>query len=137
MDLPQIDVAKLQTLLGPRWAAVSHFETVASTQSELRRIFAEQSGFYGLWRLAIAEFQSAGRGRTGAAWQAGKSTSILLTLGGRMALAPHLWPRASLVAGLALADVLALHGVEAKIKWPNDILVLHNNSWRKVMRHFV
>ncbi len=132
MEQPPIDVAKLQALLGPRWAKVSHFETVLSTQSELRRIFAEQSGVYGQWRLAVAEFQSAGRGRTGNAWHADKSTSILMTLGGRTALAPHLWPRASLAAGLALAQVLERAGVQARIKWPNDLLVLHDGRWSKV-----
>jgi BirA family transcriptional regulator, biotin operon repressor / biotin---[acetyl-CoA-carboxylase] ligase len=75
--------------------------------------------------VLVAEYQSAGRGRTTRAWvsppRAGLSFSVLLRPDG--VPAPRLgW--APLLAGVALAA--AVHdttGVETTLKWPNDLLV--------------
>ena len=74
--------------------------------------------------LAVAELQTAGRGRRGRPWQAPAGTGIWMSL----LLRPHILPtRAStltLLAGIALAEAIEdVSGLKAEIKWPNDILL--------------
>lgn len=75
----------------------------------------------------IAEEQTAGRGRSGRRWESppamGLWISVLLRPGpGRGA---PLTPLAPLVVGVAVARAAeeAAEGVEARLEWPNDILV--------------
>jgi BirA family biotin operon repressor/biotin-[acetyl-CoA-carboxylase] ligase len=70
-----------------------------------------------------AESQTAGRGRRGAAWLSdpGEGLTFSLML---LPLEPRgLWPRLALATGLAVAEALGKIGVEAEVKWPNDVLV--------------
>src|SRR6185295_9116246 len=71
----------------------------------------------------VADVQTRGRGRQGRSWHTspgrGLALSLLLHPGcDRAALAT-----APLVAGLGLARALEGLGVEARLKWPNDLLV--------------
>ena len=71
--------------------------------------------------VVLADGQRAGRGRQGRAWSsptgAGLYGSVVLRPG---AVVPSLL---TLAAGVALADgVRAASGLEARLKWPNDVL---------------
>ena len=66
--------------------------------------------------LVTAGAQTAGRGRQGRRWEAPPGSALLLSLVIRGALDPLL----SLRAGLAVAD---LAGAQARVKWPNDVLL--------------
>lgn len=74
--------------------------------------------------VIFAEFQTAGRGRQGTSWISPAGGNLLFSVllfdqGGQ--LKPHLL---TLAAGLALADaVVEVTGIEAKLKWPNDLLI--------------
>jgi len=73
-------------------------------------------------QLRVALSQGAGRGRMGRRWHALPGAALLfsiaLPLGDRMA------PTATtLVAGVALAESLHALGVDARLKWPNDLLL--------------
>src|SRR3989442_1713981 len=73
--------------------------------------------------VVIADHQTSGRGREGRTWHDapghGLALSVLLQTGcDRTAFAT-----APLVAGLALARALDAHGVDAELKWPNDLLL--------------
>ncbi len=73
--------------------------------------------------VAVAEHQTAGRGRSGRRWDDAKSTALLFSVLLRTPAGAAL-PQLSLVAGLAVAA--ALEGecsVPAMVKWPNDVLV--------------
>ena len=78
--------------------------------------------------LAVADEQTAGRGRSGRVWVAPSGAALLLSLGFRPSyLAPdRLW-RLSAVVALAMIDAAEdLAGLPAgmlKLKWPNDIVV--------------
>lgn len=73
-------------------------------------------------RLRAALVQSAGRGRMGRRWHAEPGAALLFSLALPLAGAPP--PAATLVAGVALAEVLASElGLEAMLKWPNDVLL--------------
>ena len=74
--------------------------------------------------VAVAEEQTAGRGRLGREWHAPSRTSILASIVLRPRVpAPEL-PRLSLVAGNAVAAALAgAAAVATTIKLPNDVLI--------------
>lgn len=74
--------------------------------------------------VLIAEHQTAGRGRHGRAWSAAPRAQIAMSVGVGVADVPvATWGLLSLATGLAVVDtVAAVAGVEAGLKWPNDVL---------------
>lgn len=78
--------------------------------------------------LAVADEQSAGRGRDGRAWTAPAGVALLLSLGFRPAwLRPERLWRLAAVTSLAMAaageDIAALPSGTILLKWPNDLVV--------------
>ena len=73
--------------------------------------------------VAVADFQSAGRGRLGRRWSAPPGTAIQVSILFRPAAAAPI-QQLSLVGGLATAETVeqALD-LAAQIKWPNDVMV--------------
>ncbi len=72
--------------------------------------------------VAVAEHQTAGRGRLGRTWEDAAGSSLLCSV----LLRPRggVLPQLSLVAALATAEAVEeLTRQEAKVKWPNDVLV--------------
>jgi BirA family transcriptional regulator, biotin operon repressor / biotin---[acetyl-CoA-carboxylase] ligase len=103
------------------WRAVEVTEVTGSTNADL---LALASGGAPEGVVLAAEQQRAGRGRMGRAWvappRAALTFSVLLrpTAVGR---ARHGW--LPLLAGLATAEaVRAVTPVDARLKWPNDVL---------------
>lgn len=78
--------------------------------------------------LAVADEQTAGRGRSGRSWMAPSGAALLLSLGFRPSYLPagRLW-RFAAVVSLAMADaaeaVAGLAVGKLRLKWPNDIVV--------------
>jgi BirA family biotin operon repressor/biotin-[acetyl-CoA-carboxylase] ligase len=78
--------------------------------------------------LAVADEQTAGRGRHGRTWTAPPGSALLASLGFRPSwLAPdHAWRLAACVA-LAMCDaaeaVAALPPGAVRLKWPNDLVI--------------
>ena len=66
--------------------------------------------------LVTAGEQTAGRGRGGRSWSAPPGSSVLMSL--LLRQPPSLLP---LIAALAVCDVA---GEQARIKWPNDVVVV-------------
>jgi len=102
--------------------SVVYLERCGSTQDAAREL-AERGVAEGA--VVVAEVQEAGRGRLGRSWHSAAG-GIYATV----VLRPP--PRAlralSLAASVAVARVLGLLGLDAKVKWPNDVQV----SGRKV-----
>ena len=100
---------------------VRHFDEIDSTNSYLRGE-ARRGAPEGT--VAVAGHQTAGRGRMDRRWEAPAGASLLLSVLFRPAFDPaelHLC-----TAAMALAAVEACRrvaGVEAVLKWPNDVLV--------------
>lgn len=65
--------------------------------------------------LVTASEQSAGRGRQGRRWSAPAGSSVLMSL--LLHVPPPLLP---LIAAVAVCDVA---GTQARIKWPNDVVI--------------
>ena len=74
--------------------------------------------------LFIADSQTAGKGRLGRAWSSPGEAGIWMSVLLRPAAAPQDILQITLAAGLAVCKALRLAtGVDARIKWPNDIII--------------
>ena len=74
--------------------------------------------------LAVAEMQTAARGRRGRAWQAPADSGVWMSLLLRPNIQPAQASVLTLLAGIALTEALEnVTGMEVGIKWPNDILL--------------
>ncbi len=119
IDLSFISSKRHQADLGTE---IHFFETVDSTNLCARRALADGAKHGSVF---IANAQSQGRGRLGRSWLSVPSAGIYLSIILRPALAKEDCSKVSLVAGLAA--VLAINrvcGVQATLKWPNDILLM-------------
>jgi BirA family biotin operon repressor/biotin-[acetyl-CoA-carboxylase] ligase len=75
--------------------------------------------------VAVADYQSGGRGRLGRSWVAPPGTALLLSILLRPPLERHI-AQVSLVGGLATAEVVEEElgfWRSAQIKWPNDVMI--------------
>jgi len=74
--------------------------------------------------VAVADHQTAGRGRLGRVWEATPGSALLVSVLLRPSLGPDRIGLVTMATGLALADaVLEVAGVTAGLKWPNDLVV--------------
>ena len=87
--------------------------------------------------LAVADEQTAGRGREGRTWVAPAGGALLLSLGFRPSwlLADQVWRLAAIVS-MAMAasaeDVAGLPAGTIRLKWPNDLVTEGADGFRKV-----
>lgn len=121
MESAPLEESPLQTAL-PGWKIVCLPRTT-STNDEARRL--AQEGAPG-WTAVLAEEQTAGRGRRGAAWISppGRNGIVSVLLRPGPALPPERWARLTLAAALAGCDAMdAVPGLSARaeVKWPNDL----------------
>ncbi|MBC7624747.1 MAG: biotin--[acetyl-CoA-carboxylase] ligase [Aeromicrobium sp.] len=70
-----------------------------------------------------AELQTAGRGRRGRVWQSALGASLTFSLLWRFESGAASLGGLSLAVGLAVANALRALGIDAELKWPNDIVV--------------
>lgn len=74
--------------------------------------------------MVMAQHQTAGRGQRGNSWEAEPGKNLTFTLFRRFDSFPARRQFAiSEAVALAVADFLARHGVNASVKWPNDVYV--------------
>jgi BirA family biotin operon repressor/biotin-[acetyl-CoA-carboxylase] ligase len=109
---------------GARARVVGHdihaLDEVGSTQAEVAR-FAAEGAAEGL--VVTARHQRAGRGRLGRTWWDRPGESLLLSVLLRPRITPSRAPQLTLVGALAVVDaVSAATGLDAGIRWPNDVL---------------
>ena len=99
---------------------ILRFESLPSTNTEAARQAA-----LGVpeWLCVVAREQTAGRGRRERSWVSPKDAGLYVSIVLRPTLTPRDWPLITLAAALAARDALAdVCGLEADIKWPNDLL---------------
>jgi BirA family biotin operon repressor/biotin-[acetyl-CoA-carboxylase] ligase len=100
-------------------APVEVHGSLGSTSDRLRRL-AESGAPAGT--MLVAEELTAGRGRNGSAWSAppgGAWTSTLV----RPAFGTDHVGRLTFAGGVAACETVRSFGVDARLKWPNDVLV--------------
>jgi BirA family biotin operon repressor/biotin-[acetyl-CoA-carboxylase] ligase len=127
IDLPDQELLSSETIragLPTRFVGqmVYYWPAVGSTNDELKRL-AEAGAPEGA--LAIADEQTAGRGRLGRAWVAPPGSGLLMSLLFRPAwLAPAHAQQITMLCSLAAADAVAgIAGLQPGLKWPNDLLL--------------
>lgn len=97
-----------------------HYDELPSTNAKAFEL-AHEGGFHG--EVIVAEHQTQGKGRRGRTWVSPPGKSLALSLILRPDIPPARAPELTLVAAVALAETLRDSGVEASIKWPNDIQI--------------
>lgn len=121
-DLMGIDAiqAQLKTQVMGQ-PAIHVFPTTDSTNLQAK-ILAGQGAAEGT--VVVADTQSHGRGRRGRTWFSPPGRSIYTSLILRPPMAPFQAPQITLMTAVAVTRTLnRTAGLDAKIKWPNDILV--------------
>lgn len=73
--------------------------------------------------LVVAHQQSCGRGRQGKSWQNRLGECLMFSLGWAFERPQHELGALALVAALACRQALHKLGVQAQIKWPNDLVM--------------
>lgn len=109
--------------LDTRWAGcrIEYLQTVDST-NRYARALAQQGAPHGT--LVLADEQTAGRGRRGRGWISPAGEGVFMSLILRPQAHPSQVARLSLLTALAVAEGIAGEtGLDASIKWPNDIVV--------------
>jgi BirA family biotin operon repressor/biotin-[acetyl-CoA-carboxylase] ligase len=105
-----------------RFGDIREFDTIGSTNTWL---LAQARDGAAEGMVAVADHQSAGRGRLGRPWTAPAGTSLLVSILVRpLDLAPERRHLVAAAVGLAAAGGCAdVAGLTPGIKWPNDLLV--------------
>ena len=84
-------------------------------------------GLAGHGSVILAENQTNGRGQRGSEWQSQEAKNILTSFVFKFeTLDPQFLFRINAFISIALIDFLDSHGIDAQIKWPNDIMVNAN-----------
>jgi BirA family transcriptional regulator, biotin operon repressor / biotin---[acetyl-CoA-carboxylase] ligase len=116
----------------PTLGRVERFASVGSTNDVIRRWLAAGEPEI---CLAVAEEQTAGRGRNGRIWTAPAGAGLLLSLGFRPTwLAPDRVWRLAATVSLAMAhaseEVAGLPDRSVRLKWPNDLVIATDETGR-------
>lgn len=105
------------------WAGrkVCFYDCIGSSNIEAKRL-ADEGAPHGT--LVVADMQTAGRGRRGRSWTSPAGINIYYTLLLKPDFAPDKAPMLTLVMAHSVARAIQEEtGLEAGIKWPNDIVV--------------
>jgi BirA family biotin operon repressor/biotin-[acetyl-CoA-carboxylase] ligase len=135
VNSPDFDARRLRSaiaggLCGPvarEWALPDAIDVVATTGStnadlvQFGRADVQHPERLPARRFLAALDQTAGRGRHGRDWLAG-SGQITFSIGLKLPVRPAGLSGLALVCGLAVHAALASHGVDLRLKWPNDIV---------------
>ncbi len=98
-----------------------HYQESLASTNELAFQLASEGAFHG--EIVITEQQTAGKGRRGRSWCSPPGLNLYFSAILRPELPPQRAPELTLVTAIALAETLREAGVEARIKWPNDVQV--------------
>jgi BirA family biotin operon repressor/biotin-[acetyl-CoA-carboxylase] ligase len=124
-ERPPLDETALTRALirpGGFWRSIQVTQLTGSTNADL---IAQAAGGAPEGSVLAAEAQTAGRGRMGRAWESPAAAALMFSVLLRPAAVPPArrgW--LPLLTGLAVVSAIrAVTGVDARLKWPNDVLV--------------
>jgi BirA family biotin operon repressor/biotin-[acetyl-CoA-carboxylase] ligase len=119
---PDVLRARLGSPAGP----VDRLEVVpraGSTNTDLAAAVRDDEGWAGVG-LLVTEHQVDGRGRSGREWQTPPAAALTFSLAVRPTAPPAEWGWLPLLVGLATVRAVGTTaGVDAVLKWPNDVVV--------------
>jgi len=102
---------------------IHYYDALPSTMD-----VAMELGFKGASEgtAVLAETQTKGKGRLGRIWFSPKYKGIYLSLILRPKFEPQNSPLLTLLSAVSISEAIKGHlGIDAQIKWPNDILIHH------------
>ena len=77
----------------------------------------------GRYRVVLAEYQTAGRGRMDRSWFSPPSSGLCMSMAFTFRRMPENFPSLSLAIGIGIAQALERFGIrDIGLKWPNDIV---------------
>ena len=113
--------ARLSPATGAQLEGIEHFLQIESTN---RYLLEAPPPPPGKTRVAIAEYQTGGRGRRGRSWTMPPGAGIALSAAWNFAPAPEGLTALSLAVGAAARRAIRTAvGIEVGLKWPNDLMV--------------
>jgi BirA family transcriptional regulator, biotin operon repressor / biotin---[acetyl-CoA-carboxylase] ligase len=98
--------------------SIEYHDSIGSTNDRARELATEGAGDVAV----LADEQTGGRGRLERAWSA-PSGGVWVSIVSRPEIAPSRAPLYTLAAAVATARAAREAGVDARIKWPNDVVV--------------
>ncbi len=116
-------VEELRSLRKGQWIGgnIHFFSEVDSTNTRARE-WALKGGGEGL--VILADAQSRGKGRLGRRWESPPGVNLYASVLLRPPIPAVEAPQITTLAGVAAARALAhVSGLDARIKWPNDIVI--------------
>jgi len=124
-QFPDLLVAEeIREGLGTRVFGVRDIMSLDETDSTNLRAKDLAAGGAPEGTIVVAGTQTEGRGRKGRTWFSPSGGGVYISLILRPLLAPSEAPRITLMTGVAAAEaIISLTRLDARIKWPNDILV--------------
>jgi BirA family biotin operon repressor/biotin-[acetyl-CoA-carboxylase] ligase len=73
--------------------------------------------------VVVADHQTAGRGRLDRSWESPAGTAVTFSMLLRPSAPTRSWPWLPLLTGYAVDKAMKANGLDAGVKWPNDVLV--------------
>jgi BirA family transcriptional regulator, biotin operon repressor / biotin---[acetyl-CoA-carboxylase] ligase len=120
-DLPLSGTALSLALARGDAVQVEAVEQTGSTNDDLLERARDRAPERPILRTAL--HQMAGRGRHGRRWHDARGRALLFSVMTRWLRDPSAAPSVTLACGVAVAEALRARGIDARLKWPNDILL--------------
>lgn len=98
---------------------ISYYPVTGSTNDQAK-LLAEDQAPEGT--LVVADCQKSGKGRRGRQWISPAGENVYFSFVLRPQIDPSGASMLTLVAAMAVLDAVKNQGIDAKIKWPNDIV---------------
>lgn len=118
--------SEIESCLSTKWVGhpIRYYHEIDSTNTEAKRAAEETRGTEGHGTVFVADMQTLGRGRRGRNWNSPHGTGIFFTILLKPEIEPANASMLTLVKALATAaGIREVTGLDAGIKWPNDIVV--------------
>lgn len=115
--------SEIASRLHTKWAGkkLYYVDATGSTNTDAKR-YAEEGDPHGT--TVVADMQTAGKGRRGRKWQSPSGINTYFTILLKPSFAPDKASMLTLVMALSVAEAIEdITGLQAGIKWPNDIVV--------------
>jgi BirA family biotin operon repressor/biotin-[acetyl-CoA-carboxylase] ligase len=114
----------LEAMSGESRARLDQLEVFSEIESTNSYLLQQQGPAIDRYRVALAEFQTAGRGRMERRWESPRSSGVCMSVAYTFRGTPDKLPSLSLAIGSGIAQALQGIGVpDIGLKWPNDIYI--------------
>lgn len=113
---------------------IIHLEEVDSTNAYIMR----EANHLEAPVMVVAHTQTAGQGQRGNTWESAPGKNLTFSIFYRpMGLPPMAQFSMSEAVALGVVDLLGNHGIDAKVKWPNDIYIGDKKICGILIRHSI